>query len=108
MGVFIALDADDEPYLYADMSGSGNVDVLIPLADTDDFLQVVNATAGVTVAKLKVLQASPYSTFIRLADSTYAIEADLFQVVVSPHHNDAHNNHVHLEVRPEVTWRSIQ
>ncbi|MCA9575500.1 MAG: extensin family protein [Polyangiales bacterium] len=37
-----------------------------------------------------------------------AIEADLFQVVVSPHHNDAHNNHVHLEVRPEVTWRSIQ
>jgi hypothetical protein len=37
-----------------------------------------------------------------------AIEADLFQVVVSPHHNDAHNNHVHLEVRPEVTWRSIE
>ena len=37
-----------------------------------------------------------------------AIEAELFQVVVSPHHNDAHANHVHLEVRPEVTWRSIQ
>ena len=40
--------------------------------------------------------------------SSDALEADLFQVVVSPHHNDAHNNHVHLEVRPEVTWRSIQ
>jgi hypothetical protein len=37
-----------------------------------------------------------------------AVEAELFQVVVSPHHNDAHANHVHLEVRPEVTWRSIQ
>ena len=37
-----------------------------------------------------------------------AITDELFQVVVSPHHNDAHANHVHLEVRPEVTWRSIQ
>jgi len=37
-----------------------------------------------------------------------AVEAELFQVVVSPHHNEAHANHVHLEVRPEVTWRSIQ
>ena len=37
-----------------------------------------------------------------------AVEADLFQVVVSPHHNDAHANHVHLEVRPDVTWSSIQ
>lgn len=37
-----------------------------------------------------------------------AITDELFQVVVSPHHNDAHANHVHLEVRPDVTWRSIQ
>ena len=37
-----------------------------------------------------------------------AITDELFQVVVSPHHNDAHANHVHLEVRPEVTWQSIQ
>lgn len=30
---------------------------------------------------------------------------DLFQVIITPHHNDAHANHVHLELRPDVTWR---
>lgn len=34
-----------------------------------------------------------------------AVEAGLFQVVVTPHHDDAHANHVHVEVVPEVGWR---
>lgn len=29
-----------------------------------------------------------------------AAERGLFQIVVTPHHNDAHGNHVHLEVDP--------
>ncbi|HJL03337.1 MAG TPA: extensin family protein [Polyangiaceae bacterium LLY-WYZ-15_(1-7)] len=33
-----------------------------------------------------------------------AVEAGLFQVVVTPHHNDAHANHVHVEVVPDVGW----
>ena len=33
-----------------------------------------------------------------------AIEHNLFQVVVSPHHNDAHQNHLHLEVVPGAGW----
>ncbi len=33
-----------------------------------------------------------------------AIRGQLFQVVVSPHHNDDHQNHLHLEVVPGVTW----
>lgn len=34
-----------------------------------------------------------------------AIDADLFQVVVTPHHDDAHANHVHVEVVPGIDWR---
>ena len=30
--------------------------------------------------------------------------AHVFRVVVTPHHDDAHHNHVHLEVRPDVSW----
>jgi hypothetical protein len=29
-----------------------------------------------------------------------AVEAGLFQIVITPHHNRAHHNHVHLEVLP--------
>jgi hypothetical protein len=34
-----------------------------------------------------------------------AIAGELFQVVVSPHHNDAHQNHLHLEVVPGAPWQ---
>jgi hypothetical protein len=27
----------------------------------------------------------------------------LFQVVVTPHYNDAHGNHVHLEIDPQAS-----
>jgi hypothetical protein len=37
-----------------------------------------------------------------------ASESGLFQVVLTPHHDAAHRNHVHLEVRPDVTWRVLE
>jgi hypothetical protein len=33
-----------------------------------------------------------------------AIDDALFQVVITPHHDRAHADHVHLELRPEVSW----
>ena len=36
-----------------------------------------------------------------------AVEADLFQVVLTPHHDHAHRNHVHLEIRPDVEWSYV-
>jgi hypothetical protein len=36
-----------------------------------------------------------------------AVQRDLFQVVLTPHHDDAHANHVHLEVRPGVDWSFV-
>jgi len=37
-----------------------------------------------------------------------AVARDLFQVVVTPHHDDAHANHVHLEVVPRVPWQWVR
>jgi hypothetical protein len=37
-----------------------------------------------------------------------AVAADLFQVVITPHHNRAHRNHVHLEVVPDVDWSYVR
>ncbi len=37
-----------------------------------------------------------------------ASTSGLFQVVLTPHHDAAHGNHVHLEVRPDVTWRVLE
>src|SRR5690606_14985992 len=31
--------------------------------------------------------------------------AHLFTVVLTPHYDRAHNNHLHLEITPGVTWR---
>jgi hypothetical protein len=36
------------------------------------------------------------------------VEAGLFQVVITPHHDDRHANHVHLEIRPDVDWAIIR
>ena len=33
-----------------------------------------------------------------------AVQDELFQVVITPHHDHAHADHVHLELRPEVSW----
>lgn len=32
----------------------------------------------------------------------------LFQVVITPHHDVAHANHLHLEVRPDVDWAVVR
>jgi hypothetical protein len=37
-----------------------------------------------------------------------AVQHNLFQVVITPHHDRAHENHVHLELRPEVTWTYVR
>lgn len=37
-----------------------------------------------------------------------AAAAQLFQVVITPHHDDDHQNHVHLEVRTEGTWTFLR
>ena len=37
-----------------------------------------------------------------------AVAADLFQVVVTPHGDRRHHNHVHLEIRPDVTWTHVR
>jgi hypothetical protein len=35
-------------------------------------------------------------------------EAETFEVIVTPHHDDAHRNHVHLEVVPGVDWTALR
>lgn len=37
-----------------------------------------------------------------------AVEQKLFQVVITPHHDSAHENHVHLELRPDVDWTYVR
>jgi hypothetical protein len=37
-----------------------------------------------------------------------AVERDLFQVVLTPHYDRAHENHVHLELVPDVTWSYVR
>jgi hypothetical protein len=37
-----------------------------------------------------------------------AVEHQLFQVVLTPHHDAAHHNHVHLEIKPEVDWTYVR
>jgi len=37
-----------------------------------------------------------------------AVEHQLFQVVLTPHHDAAHHNHVHLELKPEVDWTYVR
>lgn len=37
-----------------------------------------------------------------------ASRSGLFQVVLTPHADSAHGNHVHLEVRPDVSWTILR
>lgn len=37
-----------------------------------------------------------------------AVERGLFQVVVTPHHDDHHANHLHVEVVPSVGWTWVR
>ena len=37
-----------------------------------------------------------------------AARLNLFQVILTPHHDRAHANHVHLEVVPGVDWSYIR
>ena len=37
-----------------------------------------------------------------------AIERSLFHVVLTPHHDKAHQNHVHLELKPSKDWTYVR
>jgi hypothetical protein len=37
-----------------------------------------------------------------------AVDEKLFQVIITPHHDKAHQNHVHLERKPEVDWTYVR
>ncbi|MET0287184.1 MAG: extensin family protein [Polyangiales bacterium] len=37
-----------------------------------------------------------------------AVERDLFQVVITPHHDRDHQNHVHLEIVPDIGWSFVR
>jgi hypothetical protein len=37
-----------------------------------------------------------------------AVDEKLFEVVLTPHYNKAHENHVHLECKPEVSWTYVR
>jgi hypothetical protein len=37
-----------------------------------------------------------------------AVARGLFQVVLTPHHDKAHQDHVHLEVKPDVDWTYVR
>jgi hypothetical protein len=37
-----------------------------------------------------------------------AVDRKLFQVVLTPHYNKAHANHLHLEVKPGVDWSYVK
>ena len=37
-----------------------------------------------------------------------AVDQGLFQVVLTPHHDRAHQNHVHLELRPGTSWTYVR
>ena len=37
-----------------------------------------------------------------------AVRQGLFQVVITPHRDAAHGNHVHLELRPDVDWTYVR
>lgn len=37
-----------------------------------------------------------------------AIERSLFHVVLTPHHDKAHQNHVHLEIKPAKNWTYVR
>lgn len=37
-----------------------------------------------------------------------AVDAGLFNVVLTPHHDAAHQNHVHLELKPHTDWTFVK
>lgn len=37
-----------------------------------------------------------------------SIDDDLFQIVLTPHFDRVHRNHVHLELRPDVEWSYVR
>lgn len=65
-----------------------------------------NAAAGAAPCESLEGESEAQRSVRRLV--CWASTSGLFQVVLTPHHDAAHRNHVHLEVRPDVTWRVLE
>ena len=57
-----------------------------------------------TRATAEAMEAAPVDARLLRSLVCEAIERELFQVVVTPHHDEPHANHVHLELVAEVDW----
>jgi hypothetical protein len=51
-------------------------------------------------------EEGPASSRLRAAVCA-AVRSDLFQVVLTPHHDRSHQNHLHLELVPGVDWSYV-
>jgi len=66
----------------------------------DDFKGRIGAkTCGPKARKVKTEEAKELREIV-----CAAVDARLFNVVLTPDHNRAHRNHFHLEVMPGVSW----
>jgi hypothetical protein len=64
-----------------------------------------NRDRGAAPCKLWPTDEEPARIMRKLVCDAY--EHELFQIVITPHYNDAHNNHVHLEIRHEGEGSSM-
>ncbi len=70
----------------------------------DDFKGRIGArTCGPKARKVKSAAALELREIV-----CAAVDARLFNVVLTPDHNRAHRNHFHLEVTPGVTWMMVR
>ncbi len=82
---------------YLDLDDGRTLDVLVDWGDRTRDASPCPAEA----------HASDPSTVIRTLVCG-AVARDLFETVITPHHDEPHQNHVHVEVVPDVTWRFVR
>lgn len=89
------------------------IDVSALVLEDDRELKVVEAWAdrrrGVApcAAETRAEVQAEDQTLLRELICT-AVDLELFQVVLTPHHDQAHHNHVHLELRPDADWTYVR
>lgn len=82
---------------YLDLDDGRSLDVLVDWGDR---------TRDATPCPADAHAADP-STVIR-ALVCGAVERDIFETVITPHHDEPHQNHVHVEIVPGVAWRFVR
>ncbi|HSD86796.1 MAG TPA: extensin family protein [Kofleriaceae bacterium] len=60
-------------------------------------------TCGPKARKVKTAEANELREIV-----CAAVDAQLFNVILTPDHNRAHRNHFHLEVTPGVSWMLVR